>query len=68
MDAEKVISPKVIAGAVTSLVITAVVAGIAALTPETFAGLGIWGPIAYAAVVAVGGNLAAYLKRDPLRE
>jgi len=56
-------SPKVIAGFVTSLAITAIVAGIAAITPDHFASLGIWGPVIYAAIVAVGGNLAAYIKR-----
>lgn len=56
-------SPKVIAGFVTSLALTAIVAGIAAVTPDHFAALGIWGPVLYAAIVAVGGNLAAYIKR-----
>jgi len=56
-------SPKVIAGFITSLALTAIVAGIAAVTPDHFAALGIWGPVIYASIVAIGGNLAAYIKR-----
>lgn len=68
MDASKVISPKVIAQFVTGIVLTAVVAAISAITPDLFADLGAWGPVVYMAIVAVGGTLAGYLKRDPLRE
>ncbi|SFN65888.1 hypothetical protein [Mycetocola miduiensis] len=64
---ETTISPKVIAQAVTGVALTALVAGIAAVTPDHFASLGIWGPIGYAAIVSIGGSIAGYIKRDPLR-
>lgn len=66
--AENTVSPKVIASAVTSIVLIAVIAGIGAITPELFAGLGQWAGVVYAAVVAVGGALAGYVKSDPLRK
>jgi Na+-translocating ferredoxin:NAD+ oxidoreductase RnfE subunit len=66
-DAEKTISPKVIASAVTSILLVAIIAGIGAITPELFAGLGAWAPVVYASVVSIGGALAAFIKRDPLR-
>jgi len=67
-DAEKTISPKVIASAVTSVLLVAVIAAIGAITPDLFAGLGVWAPVAYAAVVSVGATLAGYLKSDSLRK
>jgi Na+-translocating ferredoxin:NAD+ oxidoreductase RnfE subunit len=61
------ISPKVIASTVTSIALIVIVAVVSAVTPELFAGLGQYGPLAYAAVVALGGAVAGYLKGDPLR-
>lgn len=66
-DPAQVISPKVIVQAATSLGLVAVIAAIGAITPELFEGMGPWGLVAYAAVVAVGGALAGYAKNDPLR-
>lgn len=67
-DAEKIISPKVIASAVTSILLVAVIAAIGAITPELFAFLGAWAPVVYAAVVSVGATLAGFIKTDPLRK
>ena len=67
-DAEKTISPKVIASGVTSVLLVAVIAAIGAITPDLFAGLGVWAPVVYAAVVSVGATLAGYLKSDSLRK
>ena len=67
-DAEKTISPKVIASAVTSILLVAVIAAIGAITPDLFAGLGTWAPVVYAAVVSVGATLAGFIKRDSLRK
>ena len=67
-DAEKTISPKVIASAVTSILLVAVIAAIGAITPDLFVGLGVWAPVVYAAVVSVGATLAGYLKSDSLRK
>jgi len=67
MDATKTVSPKIIAGALTSIGLTVLIAAIGAITPDLFDGLGVWGPVVYAAVVAVGGAIAGYVKRDPLR-
>lgn len=64
---ESTISPKVIASSVTSLALIVIVGAISAITPDLFAGLGAWGGVVYAAVVALGGALAGYIKRDPLR-
>jgi len=64
---EKTISPKVIAQGATSLGLAIVVGAIAAITPEHFAMLGMWGPVVYAGVVAGGGVIAGWITRDPLR-
>lgn len=61
------ISPKVIAGAVTSIILIALIAAIGAITPDLFSFLGAWAGVAYAAVVAAGGAIAGYVKTDPLR-
>lgn len=66
-DPSTVISPKVIAVAAANVVGLAVVAGIAAITPDLFDNLGPWALVAYAAVASVGTTLAGYLKSDPLR-
>jgi hypothetical protein len=65
------VSPKVkastITAAVTGLLLTAIVAGIGAITPGLFAFLGAWQGVAYAVVIAAGTYLAGYLATDPLR-
>jgi membrane protein YdbS with pleckstrin-like domain len=65
--AETTISPKVTAQALTSAALVVILAVITAVTPDMVAGLGAWAPLVYAAVVALGGVIAGYLKRDPLR-
>lgn len=65
--AEDIVSPKVIAAAAANIVGLAVVAGLAAITPDLLEGLGPWNVVIYAAIATVGASLAGYLKRDPLR-
>lgn len=65
--AETTISPKVTAQALTSAALVVVLAAITAVTPEMVDGLGAWAPLVYAGIVALGGVIAGYLKRDPLR-
>ena len=67
MVASKTFSPKVVAGAITSIGLTVLVAALGAISPNLFDGLGVWGPVVYAAVVAIGGAIAGYVKTDPLR-
>ena len=67
MGASKTFSPKVVAGAITSIGLTVLVAALGAISPNLFDGLGVWGPVVYAAVVAIGGAIAGYVKTDPLR-
>lgn len=55
--------PKVLAGAITGIALTVAVGAIAAVTPEHFAALGVWGGVIYGGVVALGSSLAAYIKR-----
>lgn len=55
--------PKVIAAALTGIVLTVIVGALNAITPELFTALGSWGPVVYAGVVALGSSLAAYIKR-----
>lgn len=66
--AESTVSPKVTAGALVGVVLTVLVAVIAAVTPDMLAGLGAWGVLIFAGLVALGQAITAYLKRDPLRE
>lgn len=74
-DPAKVVSPKVIAGAIGSAIAGAlgagVVAAVAVITPDHFAGLGIWGPVVFAGVTVTAGTLGGYVAgwatRDPLR-
>lgn len=56
-------SPKVIASVVTGIGLTVAVGAIAAITPDHFASLGLWGGVVYGGVVALGSSLAAYIKR-----
>ena len=62
------ISPKVIAGATTSIILTVIVAVAASVTPDMLSSLGGWGVLIYAGIVSLGGALAGYLKGDPLRQ
>lgn len=55
--------PKVVAGAVTGIVLTVVVGSLNAITPDLFAWAGAWGPVLFAGTVALGSALAAYVKR-----
>lgn len=66
-DPAKKISPKVWAGLLTGLIVAAIGGIVAAVTPDTFAFLGAWGPIIYSLVTIGGAQLAAFLKTDPLR-
>lgn len=67
-DPEHVISPKVIAQLGVSLGLTVVIAMIGAITPDMLTALGSWGIVLYAGIVALGGALAGYAVRDPLRQ
>lgn len=66
--AETTISPKVIASAATGVALVVIIAVLTAVTPDMLAGLGPWGPLVYAAVVALGSALSGYVARDKLRE
>lgn len=66
--AESTISPKVAAQAATSAALVVLLAIITAVTPDMVASLGVWAPLAYAGIVALGGVIAGWIKRDPLRE
>jgi hypothetical protein len=66
--AEKTLSPKLLAGAATGLVLAIVVAVFGAVTPDMLAGLGAWAPLAFVAITTAATQLAVYIKRDPLRE
>lgn len=67
--AEKVVSPKVIVSAVAALAVPVVVAIIDAIVTEGVltASLGIWAPVAYAALSALSAAVGGYVKRDPRR-
>lgn len=67
MKTAQKISPKVILAAVVGFLVTALTAGVADLNPDAFDALGVWGPVAQAAVVAGSAWLAGWLKTDPLR-
>jgi len=66
-DPKSPVSPKVWAGLATGLAVAAIGGVISAVTPHTFDFLGPWGVIAYTAVTVGLAQLAAYLKRDPIR-
>ena len=66
--AEAELSPKVVAGAAVGLLVTVVSVVLAGVTPEMLEALGPWAVPVAAGLVAGGGYLAGYLKRDPLRE
>jgi len=68
LEAEALISPKVVVGAVTGLVLAIVVAVLGAVTPDMLASLGAWAPLVFVAITTAATQLAGYLKRDPLRE
>lgn len=56
-------SAKVAAGAITSVALLVVVAVLSAVTPDMLTFAGSFSPLIYAAIVALGGSLAAYIKR-----
>lgn len=56
-------TPKVAAGAIWGIGLAVAVAVLAAVTPQMLEFLGAWGVLIYAGIVALGGSLAAYLKR-----
>jgi CHASE2 domain-containing sensor protein len=64
----KNVSPKVTAGAVTALILGALVAGLGAVTPGLLAFLGPWAPVAFAAITALGVGLQGYAVTDPIRD
>jgi len=68
LEAETTISPKIIVGAATGLVLAIVVAVLGAVTPDMLASLGAWAPLVFVAITTAATQLGAYLKRDPLRE
>lgn len=66
------VSPKVKAGilwgAVFAVLGAAVAGGAAAIDPHLFDSLGAFGPLIYSAITLGAAQLAAYLKKDPLRQ
>src|SRR4051812_34234026 len=66
------VTPKVKAGifwgAVFGVLSAAVAGGAAAIDPHIFDSLGVWGPLIYSAITLGAAQLAAYLKKDPLRQ
>jgi hypothetical protein len=66
--AEAELSPKVKAGAWVGVALLVAQAIMAAVTPDMFAWAGDYSALFYAAVTGAGVALAAYMKRDPLRE
>jgi len=71
LTADKIISPKVTATAITGAAITlggAIILGaIDNLEPELFAALGGWGYVVYGGIISGGAVIAGWLKADPLR-
>lgn len=61
------VSPKVAAAALAGLGLVALQAILAAITPETFDFAGVWSPILFSLVTALGAVAAGYLKNDPAR-
>lgn len=61
------LSPKVTASTVTAVLVTSILANVTLITPDLFAGLGQYGPLAYGVIIAAAGALAGWWKSDPLR-
>lgn len=61
-------SPKVKAAGAVGSIVGILLAYAAAVTPETFAFLGVWAQPAYLAVTLGSALYAAYQTRDPLRK
>ncbi len=57
-------TPKVAAQGITALIITVVLGAIAAINPQLLSFLGPWSVVVYAAIVALGGFLAGYIKKS----
>lgn len=66
-DPKSPVSPKVWAGLLTGLAVAAIGGLVTAVTPDTFDFLGPWGVIVYTGVTVGLAQLAAWLKRDPIR-
>lgn len=62
------VSPKVASGATWAVLATLAMTVLTAITPDMLAFMGPYAPLAYGLVVALASGLAAYMKRDPLRE
>ena len=54
---------KVIAGAVTGVILAVTLGMVQAITPDHLNFLGEWGGVVYGGIVALGSTIAAYLKR-----
>lgn len=61
------VSPKVTTAALVGFLLTALVAGVGALSPETFNQLGVMGPVLFVMLQTLAMSVAAYLKGDPMR-
>jgi hypothetical protein len=62
------VSPKVASGAKWAVLATLALTVLTAITPDMLAFLGPYAQLAYGLVVALASGLAAYMKRDPLRD
>lgn len=67
--AAEVVSPKVIASAVAAVAVPVVIATLDAIVAEGVlaASLGVWAPVASAAISAASAAIAGYFTRDPRR-
>ncbi|WP_285240048.1 hypothetical protein [Pseudarthrobacter sp. MEB009] len=61
-------SPKVLWPLLVGLVLTALAAALAAVTPDMLAGLGPFAVPVALGLLAAGQYITGYLKRDPLRD
>lgn len=62
------VSPKVRSGLNWGVLAALALALADSATPDTFAGLGPWGPVVSGLVPVVAGQVAAWCKTDPLRD
>lgn len=61
------VSPKVAAAAFAGLALVALQAVLTAITPDMFDFAGVWSPMLYSLITALGAVAAGYLKSDPAR-
>lgn len=61
-------SPKVLWPLLVGILLTGLAALLATVTPDTLQAFGPWAIPASTGLVASGGYIAGYLKRDPLRD